>query len=266
MAAGEEPGDLVRRLLHSRGPGRAAMSDVVLALAAPSRREAFSSIYARSLWGAGETRSGPGSTLANARRAAVAIRELAGEVGARTILDAGCGEATWQLHVSEGIVSAECCYRGLDLVPAVIRELSARHKELVDRGLVSFEQRDLVSDPLPDGLAEPLLILCRQALNHLDVVGAQRVLTKLRGHPHAALLATTYPSTADNSAFDSMRDSAIAYRPYNLEAEPFGLGPPDRLIAEGGPPGSGCLDEDSENAQGQRMFLGVWFGLHWPRD
>ena len=57
----------------------------------------FSNIYKHNLWGT-ETKSGPGSTLNEAKPITVWMKKNLRKLGIRTIVDAACGDFNW-MHI-----------------------------------------------------------------------------------------------------------------------------------------------------------------------
>src|SRR6478609_6311600 len=102
----------------------------------------FERIERTNLWGAPTSVSGLGSE----DRATAGIREtlpgLLQRLGARSLLDAPCGDAGWI-----GSVKLEVNYTGIDIVPSLIAANIAR----VARGDVRgrFLVADITRDPLP---------------------------------------------------------------------------------------------------------------------
>ena len=103
--------------------------------------DAFARIYATNLWGADESRSGLGSASDATRVLRAALPEVLRAVGARTLLDAPCGDFGWLSHVDLGPVD----YIGADIVPALVE----RNTTLFADDRRRFVQLDLTRDPLP---------------------------------------------------------------------------------------------------------------------
>jgi hypothetical protein len=55
----------------------------------------FAPFYSEKRWGGGETVSGPGSTLERTAKLRRELPILLEEIGARTLLDAPCGDFNW---------------------------------------------------------------------------------------------------------------------------------------------------------------------------
>ncbi|HEX5706416.1 MAG TPA: hypothetical protein VFX96_03930, partial [Pyrinomonadaceae bacterium] len=94
----------------------------------------FSGIYAENFWGEAESVSGRGSTLARTEVVRRELPSLLAEVGAKSLLDAPCGDFNWMREVElAGIV-----YTGAD----VVAELVARNRQLYE----SERRRFIVAD------------------------------------------------------------------------------------------------------------------------
>src|SRR5689334_2969418 len=65
----------------------------------PSMQDIFSSIYLDNSWGDPESVSGRGSTLARTEVVRRKLPILLASVGAKSLLDAPCGDFNWMQHV-----------------------------------------------------------------------------------------------------------------------------------------------------------------------
>ena len=196
------------------------------ALAARRRRDlrtVFTDIYLHNGWEDAESVSGRGSTLA---RTAVVRRELPrllAELGARSLLDAPCGDFNWMRHVALPGVA----YVGAD----VVAELVERNRRAYGGGGRRFVALDLTRDPLP----RADLILCRDCLIHLSLPDALRALDNFRRSGARHLLATTHTSVGENADVETG-----GWRPLDLQLPPFDLPAPARLLVEDAAQGK-CL-------------------------
>src|SRR5262249_52047244 len=125
----------------------------------------FERIEQTNLWGAATSVSGLGSE----DRATAAIREalpgLLQRCGARSLLDAPCGDAGWI-----GSVKLDVDYTGIDIVPSLIAANTARAARGEMRG------RFLVADITSDALPACDLVLCRDCLVHLSFQNIARAV------------------------------------------------------------------------------------------
>jgi hypothetical protein len=195
-------------------------------------RGIFSEIHAGNLWGHPETVSGCGSALAETGTVRRELPGLLRELGVRSLLDAPCGDCHWLPAVELPIEH----YFGVDIVPALIAE---NQRRLGGAGR-HFSVADLTADPLP--AAD--LILCRDCLIHLSYFHAVRALRNFRRSGATWLLTTHYTGGPGNHDILSGQ-----WRPIDLEAPPFGLPPPARLIVE---------REYEEDGVAWRRTLALW--------
>jgi SAM-dependent methyltransferase len=183
-------------------------------------REAFSAIYRGAGWGASESVSGPGSGIARTALIRQDLDALIRELGAESMLDAGCGDFHW---MKEASLPTVCRYIGVDVVP----ELILRNRTRYERPGRGFLAADITRDRLP----RADLILCRDCLVHLPLADVRRALVNFRRSGAGYLLATTFITRMENPEI-----TLGWWRPLNLERAPFGLPEPIRLIDERCPP------------------------------
>jgi hypothetical protein len=206
-AAAARVRDRRRRLMLRVAPGRA-------------RRSAFQSIYGDGGWpsleGEGSTKSGTGSGLEQTAAVRAELPGLLRDLGARSLLDAPCGDFFWMQHCPIEVDE----YIGMDIVP----ELIARNVQAFEATGRRFEVGDIVTDPLP----EVDVILCRDCLVHLPFQDVSSALRNLAASGSTYLLTTTFPEHETNRDLDR----AGKWRPLNLQAPPFALPAPLRLLKE----------------------------------
>jgi hypothetical protein len=175
------------------------------------RGAVFTTIYRENAWGSQESRSGGGSTLSATRLIRKRLPALLAAVGAKTFLDAPCGDYNWMKTVDLGAVS----YIGADIVPELIADLQARHSDATH----GFQMLDIVVDAAP----EVDVWMCREALMHIPSADVMEMLRNFLRSNSRFLLATSFDLTADNE------DIPMAgFRPLNLERPPIGLPKPLR--------------------------------------
>jgi hypothetical protein len=195
-----------------------------------TRREKFTQVYQTNAWKGEVSVSGTGSDMEQTAVVRAALPGLLKELGVRSMMDAPCGDLHWIKTVELGEVS----YIGVDIV-----------QELVDRLRGEFPGRrfeccDLVTDDLP----KADLIFCRDCLVHLPLEEVRKVLINFVRSGAEWLLTTTFTGTIENG---DVRWSG--WRPLNLEARPFGLPAPHRLINEQ------CTEDGGKHAD---KSLGLW--------
>lgn len=193
----------------------------------------FERIEKTNLWGAASSVSGLGSEdLATA-----AIRDelppLLQRLGARSLLDAPCGDAGWI-----GRMKVDLDYIGIDIVPSLIEA----NRRRVAGGESSG--RFLVADITRDALPRADVILCRDCMVHLSFDNIVRAVARFRMSGARFLLVTTFPEWEGN------RDCEDGdWRALNMEKAPFDWPTPRALINERCEEGRGGWRDKS---------LGLW--------
>lgn len=187
----------------------------VLGIRDPCASVVFSRIYEKNLWADAESRSGRGSTLARTQVVTAALPVLLDNVGARSLLDAACGDFNWMAQVDLRGVS----YVGVDVVPKLIE----RNRRLYGDEGRKFLLADITFDPLP----EVDVILCRDCLIHHSLNDALAAVRNFRVSNSRYLLATTHPHVRRN--IDIQTGS---WRSLNLQLPPFSFPSPARLLPE----------------------------------
>jgi SAM-dependent methyltransferase len=180
-----------------------------------SVQRVFQEAYSRNLWGEAETVSGPGSGLARTASFRAEIPALLRELGARSLLDAGCGDLHWMKEVELPIDT----YIGMDIVPELVASNQERHGGTQKR----FVHGDIVRDDLP----RVDVILCRDCLVHLNLADASAALRNFWRSRSRYLLATTFVDLQTNVDVETG-----GWRRLNLERDPFSLPAPERMIDE----------------------------------
>ncbi len=192
----------------------------------PSLEKVFSEIYHKNLWKDPESVSGHGSTLARAANIAAGLPALLRELGAKSLLDAPCGDFNWMRHIDLGPVN----YIGADVVP----DLVARNRRLYGGERRKFLVLDITRSSLP----RADVILCRDCLIHLSFARIHEAVANFQKSGATYLLCTTHPPIRENV---DCPDGG--WRSVNLELPPFNFPRPLKLIVED---------------QGWGKCLGVW--------
>jgi hypothetical protein len=194
---------------------------------AENREGIFTKIYQTDWWGSPESKSGTGSQLARTETFRRELKAWLQENHVTSMLDAPCGDYNWIQHLE---FHPGFRYIGGDIVRELIESNRRRFPG------VSFDQLDIVSDPLPVADAW----LCRDALIHFPNASARAVLERFAASDIRYLLATTFPSVTEN------RDIAFGqYRPVNLRLHPFDMPAPRQV-----------LRDDDDAAAGR--VIGAW--------
>jgi hypothetical protein len=136
-------------------------------------------------------------------------------VGARTLLDAPCGDFNWLRYVDLGGVE----YVGADVVP----ELVERNRREYGGGGRSFVVLDITRDLPP----RADVILCRDCFIHLSFRHVRAAVENFKRSGSTFLFATTHSRVAENTDTPSG-----GWRPVNLQLPPFDFPPPERLVTE----------------------------------
>jgi hypothetical protein len=178
-------------------------------------RRVFTGIFHRNAWGSAESVSGPGSTRARGESFRDDIIALLRRIGARTLLDAPCGDFNWMDSVADAVDS----YTGVDIVEALI----ARDARLHGNARRTFLCRDFTRDALP----RADVILCRDALVHFSFADVRAALRNFRRSGSRYLLTTTF---VDHESNENCWTGS--WRMLNLERAPFHFPPPLALIHE----------------------------------
>ena len=206
----------VKSFIKSNFPRAVAIyHDAQRAWRRPSLRKVFSEIYHQNLWKDPESVSGRGSTLARTRVITSQLPPLLRELGAKTLLDAPCGDFNWMRYTDLG----EVRYIGADIVA----ELVLRNRRLYGSEGRSFVLLDLTKDRLPRADA----ILCRDCLIHLSYERINAAVSNFKKTGASHLLCTTHSSVQENT---DCPDGG--WRSVNLLLPPFNFPPPLRLIVE----------------------------------
>jgi hypothetical protein len=193
----------------------------------------FERIEQTNLWGAASSVSGLGSEDPATAAVREALPLLLQRLGARSLLDAPCGDAGWS-----GRIKLEIDYTGIDIVPSLI----AANSERAARGelIARFRVADITRDALP----KADVILCRDCLVHLSFHNIDRAVANFRASGADFLLLTTFPE------WDGNRDCEDGdWRALNMERAPFNWPAPRELINERCEEGGGGWRDKS---------LGLW--------
>ena len=195
-----------------------------------SRKEIFSLIYKKNLWGETQSLSGPGSTLEATKNIRAALPELFKKYNIKIMLDIPCGDFNWMKHVDLSDIK----YIGADIVDELILKNQKRYVQ----SNISFQVLDIIKDTLP----KVDLILCRDCLVHLSYNKILKALKNIKSSGSKYLLTTTFPFNEYNSGL-----SIEYWRPLNLEIAPFYFPKPLALI-----------NENSDESQFFDKSLGLW--------
>jgi hypothetical protein len=193
----------------------------------------FERIVSTNMWGAATSVSGLGSEDDATAAVKEALPNLLDRIGARSLLDAPCGDASWIRNCSLGV-----SYTGIDIVPSLIAAnvIQAERGELAG----DFLTADITKDALP--CAD--VILCRDCLVHLSFENIGRVIKQFRASGARWMLATTFPGWETNHDCEDGD-----WRALNFQSSPFFWPAPRELINERCTEGGGGWSDKS---------LGLW--------
>lgn len=183
-----------------------------------SRQGIFSQTYDERTWESDESGSGTGSERRATGNIREALPDLVERLGARTLLDAPCGDWNWMRHVELPVEQ----YTGVDIVPHVV---DANRKRFGDERHI-FSVADLTRDPLPHADA----ILCRDCLVHVSFQDAALILENFRRTGATWLLLNTYPEVRRNRN----QFTGSNWRRLNLQLPPFEFPEPTETLPDGG--------------------------------
>jgi len=189
----------------------------------PGMERLFSDIYLNNVWENRESVSGRGSTFERTGVIRSELPALLESVGAKSLLDAPCGDFNWMRHVDLRGVE----YLGADVVP----ELVSRNRSTYGGAGRNFVVLDITRDELP----KADVILCRDCLIHLSFKHARAAIDNFKRSNSKFLLATTHATVHENT--DTRTGG---WRPVNLRLPPFNFPQPLRLLTEDAEQGK-CL-------------------------
>ncbi|WP_025037078.1 class I SAM-dependent methyltransferase [Bradyrhizobium sp. DOA9] len=193
----------------------------------------FERIERTNLWGAATSVSGLGSEDVATAALQEALPQLLQRLGARSLLDAPCGDAGWISRLK-----LDLDYTGIDIVPSLI---DANRRRVAADG---SSGRFLVADITRDALPQADVILCRDCLVHLSFANIHRALAQFRMSGARLLLVTTFPEWEDNQDCEDGD-----WRALNMQKAPFHWPAPHALVDERCEEGGGGWRDKS---------LGLW--------
>ena len=192
----------------------------------------FAPFYEENRWGDEESVSGPGSNLARTAKLRSELPGFLNEIGARTLLDAPCGDFNWMKDTALGVEQ----YIGVDVIP----DLITRNQNLYANDRTQFLLLDLTSDALPS----VDVILCRDCFIHFSDRHIAAAIENFRISGSTYLLTNSYPHWEKNT---NIRTGDFHY--VNLTLPPFNFPPPLKQINE---------KHRDEDARFFGKILGLW--------
>jgi SAM-dependent methyltransferase len=192
--------------------------------------EAFNTVYETNAWGGTETRStGPNGCAGARDELAPLLVNLVRELGAKSVLDLGCGEGVWMPDLPG--------YIGVDVSTEAIEAAKAFHP---DRDHRLWSGGEL---PVCD------LVIVRHVMQHMPVGDGAYLLSRIKKSGAKWLLATSFEK-GNNAGSPTLSGIKVGggYWP-DLEAAPFSLGAPYNRAVDG--------TMSPANVQ-NGCFLGLW--------
>jgi hypothetical protein len=181
----------------------------------PNMKAIFSDIYRNNWWADPESVSGRGSTLARTEVIRRELPSLLKSVGAKSLLDAPCGDFNWMRYVN----LTNIMYIGADVVP----ELIARNRRIESGAGKKFAVLNITRDRLPKVDA----ILCRDCFIHFSFKDIDAAIANFKRSNSIFLLATTHINVSENTDIQTG-----GWRSVNLQLPPFNFPQPERFIME----------------------------------
>ena len=175
----------------------------------------FRAAYLGNAWGDAESGSGHGSSLSRTAAFRDQIPPLLRALGARSLIDAGCGDFNWMRVLALSVDR----YVGIDIVP----ELVAHNRRWYASEARQFLHLDITRDALP----RADVVLCRDCLVHFSLADALAALRNFKRSGSGYLLTTTFIAHEPNVDIASGE-----WRPLNLERTPFAFPPAIEVIDE----------------------------------
>ena len=175
-------------------------------------KKVFRSIYKKNSWGAKESISGPGSTVAYTLHLRQQLPGILASISIKTLLDAPCGDCNWITKIDlPGIA-----YTGADIVPEIIE---ANKLNYPDKNFINI---NIISGNLP----ATDIVLCRDCFIHLRKNEIVQVIQNFKRCGIKYMLASTYPVERNTEILTGH------FRPINLELSPFNLEAPLQKIKD----------------------------------
>jgi len=181
------------------------------------RKKVFNYIYESKHWAQekGVPLSGPGSTLESTETLRLLLPVIIEATGAKSILDAGCGDFTWMRATPITVEK----YIGVDIAQYVIQENTKKYANATR----SFYVKDVAKDSLP----QVDIIFCRDCLAHLSNEDIILAIKNFKQSGAKYLLSSTYPKVTINNDIRTGN-----FRGVNLRAYPFHFPIPVMLFEE----------------------------------
>lgn len=180
-----------------------------------NNEERFTKIYQENMWGDTESLSGTLSSMQGAAPLREKLPAFIEDLLVETFLDVPCGDFNWMNNMDLPVKK----YIGADIVKPMID---------ANRRLYANEDREFIYlDIMNETLPPADLIFCRECFIHFSNHDIQRTLDNFRQSDATYLLTTTHPELKKNIDIETG-----FWRPINLQAAPFSLPSPLKLLTE----------------------------------
>lgn len=191
----------------------------------------FAKVYRENSWGDPESRSGPGSSLAQTVLVKKELEVIVKELDAKSMLDIPCGDFNWLSKVDLKLE-----YTGADIVGDIINSNVKKYQSQNRH----FTKLDLINDRLP----KVDIVFCRDVLVHFNDQQIIRAISNIKKSNSKFLLTTTFPAVKKN-----INIATGEWRALDLCKPPFNFPKPIRLIVE---------QSTEENVMSASKCLGLW--------
>ena len=190
------------------------------------RRHLFRRYFLTNRWDDPETPSGRGSSLAATENLRQMLPQWFERYQITSLLDVPCGDGHWMREVPHNLES----YTGADIVVELVSTLTARARP---------GEHYLCLDAITDSLPYADAVISRDFFIHLSDDHVRAALKNMQRSGARFLIASTYPEQIN------IKISTGLFRPINLAAAPFDLGPPLELVEEGSTEAGGRFADKS---------------------
>ncbi len=172
----------------------------------PELADRFEAVRRYNLWGADETPSGPGSTLAYTRELRPRLLDLLKRHQIQRLVDAPCGDLNW---IADVVRRSGVQYFGFDIAPGIV-ERAQRQADLVG----TIKVGDIRSTRLP----RADLWICRDCWFHLSF---DDIFASLRNFIDSDIPLALLTSHVNENGFKNRDIVSGDFRLMDLFAEPF---------------------------------------------
>lgn len=180
----------------------------------------FTDVYKNNTWLRNKSKSGEGSDTDSTKTLKLELIKLINELKIDTLLDLGCGDFNWMKNIVPELNIKQ--YIGIDIVKHVIEN----NNEQYSSDKIEFIYANIINVKLP----KADLILCRDVPVHLSFKLINNLLKNFNSSDFTYLLMTTF--TNEDRKNKDIETKEGAWRPLNLQKEPFSFPTPISIINE----------------------------------